>query len=334
MAENYKILSQEFVQDLTETPGVESVGFVALDAGQEETPSNTAAYSTDGITWTQTTMPSSDAWFSVTYGDGTFAAIAYYSSTAAYSTDGITWTQTTMPASTFWRSVTYGDGTFAAVASFTTTAAYSTDGITWTQTTMPASVGWQSVTYGDGTFAAIASSTTTAAYSTDAITWTQTTMPASVGWRSVTYGDGTFAAVAYGTTTAAYSTDAITWTQTTMPASVGWQSVTYGENDIIISTYDPKTIYTVPANTETAISSISVINNGTVSGDYYLGVVKSEDSSTPGISNTQTIIPNKTLAAGAIDEIFGGITLSAGDQIRIFSESPDITAHIYGVKLS
>jgi len=95
-----------------------------------------------------------------------------------------------------------------------------------------------------------------------------------------------------------------------------------------------KTLYTTPSSTEASISSISVINNGTVSGDYYLGVVKSADSSTPGISNTQTIIPNKTLAAGAIDEIVGGITLSAGDQIRIYSESPDITAHIYGVELS
>jgi len=66
---------------------------------------------------------------------------------AAYSTDGITWTQTTMPASALWQSVTYGDGTFAAVAYNSTTAAYSTNGITWTQTTLSASSGWTSVTY-------------------------------------------------------------------------------------------------------------------------------------------------------------------------------------------
>jgi hypothetical protein len=46
------------------------------------------------------------------------------------------------------------------------------------------------------------------------------------------------------------------------------------------------------------------------------------------------MIPTKTLATGASDELVGGITLSAGDQIRIFSTSPDIYAHIYGVEIS
>jgi hypothetical protein len=95
-----------------------------------------------------------------------------------------------------------------------------------------------------------------------------------------------------------------------------------------------RTLYATPASNEASFSSISIINNGSVAGDYYLGAVKSADSSTPGISNTQTIIPTKTLAAGTTHEIVGGITLSAGDEIRIYSESPDITAHIYGVELS
>ena len=95
-----------------------------------------------------------------------------------------------------------------------------------------------------------------------------------------------------------------------------------------------KTLYTTPASKEASISSISIINNGENSGEYYLGVVKSSDSATPGISTTQQIIPTRTLAAGETDEIVGGITLSSGDQIRIYSESPNIYAHIYGVELS
>jgi|TARA_B110000977_G_scaffold84097_1_gene112361 hypothetical protein len=95
-----------------------------------------------------------------------------------------------------------------------------------------------------------------------------------------------------------------------------------------------KTLYTVPASTEASISSISIINHALYSRDYYLGVIKSADSATAGISNTQQIIPTKTLAVGASDEIVGGITLSAGDEIRIYSESTDVAAHIYGVELS
>lgn len=92
--------------------------------------------------------------------------------------------------------------------------------------------------------------------------------------------------------------------------------------------------YTTPASTQTSISSISVINNDTVSHTYSVGIVKAADSGTAGISATQTIIPTRTIEPGAVDEIVGGITLSAGDQIRTDSDSTDLTVHIYGVEIS
>jgi hypothetical protein len=113
--------------------------------------STTAAYSTDGITWTQTTMPSSENWYSVRHGDGKFVTVASSTNIAAYSTDGINWTQTTLPASESWESVTHGDGKFVTVAYSSDTAAYSTDGITWTQSALPASTTWRSVTHGEKT---------------------------------------------------------------------------------------------------------------------------------------------------------------------------------------
>ena len=125
-----------------------------------------AAYSIDGINWTQTTMPTSVLWESVCYGGGKFVATAW-NSVAAYSTDGITWTQTTMPASARWDSVCYGNGKFVAVGG-SATAFYSCDGITWTRISMPditsatqdipsgwfKTVEWSSVCYGDGKFVA------------------------------------------------------------------------------------------------------------------------------------------------------------------------------------
>jgi hypothetical protein len=51
------------------------------------------------------------------------------------------------------------------------------------------------------------------------------------------------------------------------------------------------------------------------------------------LSSTQTIIPTRSIEPNVVDEIVGGITLSAGDQIRIYSESPDLIAQVYGVEI-
>lgn len=52
--------------------------------------STTAITSTDGITWTESTLPTSTGWKSVAYGSGKFIAIAYYSSSYGYTTDAAT----------------------------------------------------------------------------------------------------------------------------------------------------------------------------------------------------------------------------------------------------
>lgn len=202
-----------------------------------------AAYSTDGVNWTQTTMPASVSWDSVCYGNGKFVAVAYGSSSnnstvAAYSTDGITWTQTTLPTGTrYWTYVFYGDGKFVALASnYSAVAAYSTDGINWTQTTLPADVSWYSGCYGNGKFVAVSSDVI--AYSTDGINWTQATIPTGVsGLNLACYGNGTFVAIRnYNSNIAVYSTDGINWTQTTLPATANWSSVCYGNGKFVAVT--------------------------------------------------------------------------------------------------
>jgi hypothetical protein len=158
----------------------------------------TIAAASPGEAWTAQTLPSSAFWQSVTYGNGTFVAVASGpSTTAASSPDGIHWTAQTLPASTFWDSVTYGNGVFVAVATGpSTVAATSPDGVTWTSRTLPSSASWFSVTYGNGVFVAVTGgSSTVAATSPDGVTWTARTLPSAAVWRSVTYGNGKFVAV-------------------------------------------------------------------------------------------------------------------------------------------
>tara|TARA_B110000977_G_scaffold84097_1_gene112362 strand:+ start:655 stop:1935 length:1281 start_codon:yes stop_codon:yes gene_type:complete len=256
--------------------------------------SPTAAVSTDAITWTTSTLPATAGWTSVTFGGGTYAAVAggnSPSTIAAYSTDAITWTASTLPASKSWRLVTYGGGTFAAVGYYSDIAAYSTDAITWTASgTLPAMVSgppigeWRSVAYGGGTFAAVAYYSTIAAYSTDAITWTASTLPATAGWQSVTHGDGKFVAVAYGNTTAAVSTDGITWTEGTMPSSYGWTSVAYGDGKFVAMEFSDPGAYSTDGITWTASSP--VLDSGKWSSVAYNGstfaVVAGDAKTQPG----------------------------------------------------
>lgn len=197
-----------------------------------------AAYSNDGITWIQTTLPESNynyafnTW-SITYGEGRFVAIA--SNAAAYSVDGINWIPITISGfSLKSRSVTYGGGRFVAVWAGGNTSAYSEDGITWTVVTnkLPASnADWVSVTYGQGRFVAVARDSDAAAYSDDGINWTNAILPSRSYWKSVTYVGGRFFAVVEDGSSAyakvsAYSYDGVNWINYTMP--IYCTAITYG----------------------------------------------------------------------------------------------------------
>lgn len=199
--------------------------------------SDKGAYSIDGVTWTEMSMPAVDSWI-VTYGNGKYVALASGNTKGAYSTNGITWTEMTLPASRSWNGLTYGNGKFVAVAASSDKGAYSTDGVTWTEMSMPTSRDWASVTYGDGKFVAVVVDSLYGAYSADGISWTEMSMPASRIWRRVAYGNGKFVAVGAGSDKGAYSTDGISWTEMSMPTSRSWIGLTYGDDKFVAVAYN------------------------------------------------------------------------------------------------
>ena len=96
-------------------------------------PTNKAAYSTDGTTWTDFTMPCEARWYNIKYGNGVFVAIGYSEGNGviAYSYDGITFYQVdidpsiinyfnqldigTMPSYNnykYFHELSYGEGKF------------------------------------------------------------------------------------------------------------------------------------------------------------------------------------------------------------------------------
>ena len=192
----------------------------------------------NGISWTQGTMPSSENWISVCYGNGKYVAVSTTNNTSnmAYSANGVNWTQGNMSSSQQWSSVCYGNGKFVAIGWGSDIMAYSTDGISWTEGTLPSDQYWYSVCYGKDKFVAISGNASNAmAYSTDGISWTRGTMPSRRNWSSVCYGNGKYIAV--NTTydnIMAYSTDGISWTQGTLPISQDWKSVCYGNGKFVV----------------------------------------------------------------------------------------------------
>ena len=183
-----------------------------------------------GTSWISQTSAADNPWYSVTYGNGLFVAVAKSSSSVMISPDGINWTTQTAPSAN-WQAVTYGNGLFVAVGD-TGGIMTSPDGINWTTQIDPVGDRWDGITYGNGRFVAVAfgGGGSHVMTSPDGINWTAQTAAASEEWTSVTYGNGLFVAVADTGTgdRVMTSPDGITWTSRTSAADEEWASVTYG----------------------------------------------------------------------------------------------------------
>lgn len=194
--------------------------------------------STDGVNWVDWNQPAtSQKWSSVTYGNGYFIAVNWFSPSlgkhSARSMDGVTWSMTNLGAGN-WQSVAFGDDTFVAIEDDGSSAqvAYSTDnGNTWSLTPAVSSGAWKSVTYGAGVFVAVGDNRVMT--SSDGVTWTTRTPAEANYWWSVTYAAGMFVAVAAtGTNRVMTSPDGITWTAHSAPVA-GWRSVTFGNGGFV-----------------------------------------------------------------------------------------------------
>jgi len=217
--------------------------FVSISSG-----GTAAVYSSDGVNWDQTSLPSSGDWASIAAGNNRFVAIRNSSNAAASSLDGITWTARTLPASRQWNAVAYGGGIFVAVAGNFDAGAISTNGTTWIATELP-DIGdssfneWVDITYGKNIFVALSNSgnfvaTGTYNSTTNAITWTGRTMDviddsSNRSWQSIAYGNNRFVAIS-NTGDIGYSFDSINWLPATMPKQDGstahnWKKIRYAQ---------------------------------------------------------------------------------------------------------
>jgi hypothetical protein len=246
-----------------------------------------------GFVATARTLPNSRNWVDVAYGNGRWVAIAQDSNVAAYSDNGITWTEVSLPASLSWSAIGFGNNKFMAVANSSATVAVSTDnGTTWsTASTSSITTNTKTaIAYGAGTWMVTQGGISGAfvnASTNDGVTWTG---GSTTGWTgpahditysqpsnmfvmvgdlaiayrtgggdnpaftryalatsltSIAWGGDRFLAVSSGSNTAYTSVgNATSWVARTLPSSLAWTDISYGGGVFSILASGSSTILT------------------------------------------------------------------------------------------
>ena len=171
-----------------------------------------AAYSLDCINWTQITLPYSNTWTDIAYGDGKFIGISVHGSNMGVyqSEDGINWTRVTTLTERR-SSIIYYNNKFILYNSVDGRigCSYSEDGMNWT------SADNNSFTYmvSNGN-KLLASNGYDYFYSIDGLNWTAASEKPNFSCHGLTYADGRFMTANQSSPYEIfYSMDGIVWKQ-------------------------------------------------------------------------------------------------------------------------
>lgn len=88
-------------------------------------------------------------------------------------------------------------------------------------------------------------------------------------------------------------------------------------------------LYTVPANKEVVVSSIFVANRAATDGDFRVAVVPSGDT----LGNEHYLAYDVLVSANDTTQINSGITAAAGDVIKIYASSADLSFSVFGTEV-
>ena len=191
-----------------------------------------------GTSWTTRTMSATQNWGGGSY-SGTAYATYGGGSVASYSTDGITWTAATLPTTTYDSIGGNDGPVLFAQPWAQTTLATSTNGSTWTARAFPSTmaINNQNIQHnGKDKYVAVSVGETKGVYSTDnGATWTATTLPSAGSWQSLTYGQGVWAAWDANANSFITSSDGITWTARTIPVyATAGGTLAWGNDKFVI----------------------------------------------------------------------------------------------------
>ena len=164
-------------------------------------------YSDDMINWSSVMVPNLDPArniANITYGEGKYVFVQYYTANAGYSTNLTNWTNVAIQYQT-WNDVIYGNGRFVATAGGDI-AAHSLDGTSWTSVTDSIALGFNtSLKFLNGYF--YVTNSNAISRSTDGVIWQVCNTPAVP--YGLAYGNGLYVGGIYNSGTIVYSYDGL-----------------------------------------------------------------------------------------------------------------------------
>ena len=92
-------------------------------------------------------------------------------------------------------------------------------------------------------------------------------------------------------------------------------------------------VYTVPSATSSVISTITICNQAASAGSYRIIVQPSADVSAT-ILTKQYIAYDVSVAANDTTALSLGVTLTAGDVIKVYASSANISVNVFGSEIT
>jgi glucose-6-phosphate dehydrogenase assembly protein OpcA len=90
------------------------------------------------------------------------------------------------------------------------------------------------------------------------------------------------------------------------------------------------TLYTVPASTQTVVSTIAVANRGASSATYRIAIRVAGSA----LSNEEYIAYDTSITANNSTMITIGVTLGATDVITVYASTADLSFNAFGSEIS
>ena len=171
---------------------------------------------------------------------GTFIAIPSAGAAAFYSSDGVTWTRATLPSSQVYTAIAAGNGMVALPCQDNSGVFISYDGgATWTGATFGTSRGWSDVRYGDDRFIVTVSETDDARSTFGYLLTNKTAgygnLPTTGYWSSVAYGMGKWIVLnRSGATYLMSENNGTSWTAYALTNGFSYEDVDFGENSFVM----------------------------------------------------------------------------------------------------
>ena len=192
--------------------------FVVLASGTDK-----GAYSYDGMHWNEMQMTTVASWKAITYGRGSFVAVALDGS-CAYSLDGVRWRSLggyNYSGEQIVSTVGYRSKVYAIANNSNKLFVVPYSGASLSDqlvaSALPYSSGWACLAAGESAMVAVSNEGKVATINVGTSwgdvdgNWTDVTMPVTAAWNSVAYCGGRFIAVAKDSDVVAYSEDGYNW---------------------------------------------------------------------------------------------------------------------------